>query len=150
MNNYSHILRNLKLKVTPKRLEILNILGKRRYFMSPEEIWKEMKIKFKKIGLPTVYRNLEEMAEGGVIFRVIHTDRQLYYYLCNNKNHHHHFVCLSCKRVYDIDYCPEIKIVEFVREILKGSIISHLFQVNGFCSNCLNKDQGVIVKNNEI
>lgn len=139
--NHSQILRKLNLKVTPKRLEILNILDNERYFRSPEEIWKLMKRKFKKIGLPTVYRNLEELAEGGAIFRVIHPDRHLYYYFCNNKEHHHHFVCLSCKIVLDINYCPESKVSEFVREKLMGKIISHLFQINGLCFECLNKKE---------
>lgn len=137
--NYKKILKNLKLKITPKRIEILHILDNDKYFKSPEEIWKLMKKRFKKIGLPTVYRNLEELAEGGAIFRVIHPNRQLYYYFCNNKEHHHHFVCLSCKVVSDINYCPESYVSEFVKEKLKGKIISHLFQINGLCSNCLNK-----------
>lgn len=139
MKNYSKILKTLNLKVTPKRIELLKILDNEKYFKSPEEIWQLMKRKFKKIGLPTVYRNLEELAEGGVLSRVIYPDRQLYYYFCDNKDHHHHFVCISCKVVLDINYCPEHEVSEFVKEKLKGEIFSHLFQINGLCSDCLNK-----------
>ncbi len=137
-NKYSDILKKLKLKITPKRIEILSILDRENYFKSPEEIWQLMKKRFKKIGLPTVYRNLEDLAEGGVIFRIIHPDRQLYYYFCNNKDHHHHFVCISCKRVSDVDYCPEKEVINYVSKRIKGKIISHIFQINGICNVCMN------------
>lgn len=143
-NKYSNILKKLKLKITPKRLEILSILDSEQNFKSPEEIWKLMKKKFKKIGLPTVYRNLEELAEGGVIFRIIHPDRQLYYYFCNNNNHHHHFVCLSCKRVCDIDYCPEKEVVDYVGKKINGTITSHIFQINGICHVCMSTNNSFV------
>jgi len=138
----SSALKQLHLKVTPKRLAILTILMNEPAYLSPEEIWKKMKGQFSRIGLPTVYRNLEELAAGDVISKVTHPNRQLYYYFCANRDHHHHFVCLSCRSVEDINFCALDTLQKEVKRKLNGKIISHILQVNGYCRNCLNKKEG--------
>lgn len=132
-------LKRLNLKITPKRVAILEILMKESVYLSPEEIWKEMKKRFVKIGLPTVYRNLEELSDGNIISKVNHSNRQLYYYLCQNQSHHHHFICLSCRRVEDINFCGVKELEEEVKKKIKGKVLSHVLQVNGLCKNCLKK-----------
>jgi Fe2+ or Zn2+ uptake regulation protein len=135
----SSALKQLNLKVTPKRLAILTILMSEPSYLSPEEIWQKMKKQFNRIGLPTVYRNLEELAEGDVISKVTHPNRQLYYYFCANRDHHHHFVCLSCRNVEDINFCALDDLQKEVKKKLNGKIISHILQVNGYCRRCLSK-----------
>jgi Fe2+ or Zn2+ uptake regulation protein len=141
-NDISAVLKQLNLKVTPKRLALLEILAQESGYVSPEEVWGKMKQKFGRIGLPTVYRNLEELSEGNVISKVTHPNRQLYYFLCKNTSHHHHFVCLSCRTVEDIDFCAIRELQKEVKKKLSGEIISHILQVNGYCRNCLGKKEG--------
>lgn len=136
MENHNHILKELELKATPKRLAILDVLSCASTYLSPEEVWKRLKERFSSIGLPTVYRNLEELAEGGVIFKVIHPDRKLYYFFCANRKHHHHFICTSCKRVDDLNFCAFKEIEKEVSETLNGTISSHIMQVFGVCRHC--------------
>jgi Fur family transcriptional regulator, ferric uptake regulator len=140
-NDFTSVLKQLHLKVTPKRQAILDILTREPAYLSPEEIWKKMKTQFNRIGLPTVYRNLEELAAGDVISKVSHPDRKLYYFLCRNKAHHHHFVCLSCRTVEDINFCALDVLQKEVKARLNGRIISHILQVNGYCRHCLNKQE---------
>lgn len=135
-NDYSLVFKKLNLKITPKRLAILDILSKEPIFMSPEEIWKKMRSRFKKIGLPTVYRNLEELAEGNIITKINHPNRHLYYYLCANESPHHHFICLSCHKVEDINFCLLNKLEVEVTKTIRGIILSHILQVNGLCKEC--------------
>jgi Fe2+ or Zn2+ uptake regulation protein len=135
--NFRSILKTLNLKATPKRLAILEILAEASGYLGPEEVWQRMKTNFKSIGLPTVYRNLEDLSKEGVVFKVIHPDRKLYYFYCSNANHHHHFVCVSCRKVEDIQFCGMKDIENEVISSLKGQVVSHLFQVYGFCSTCL-------------
>jgi Fe2+ or Zn2+ uptake regulation protein len=137
---FSVTLKELKLKVTPKRLAILEILRNESVYLSPEEVWKKLKKQFKRIGLPTVYRNLDELARGNVISQVSHPNRQLYYYLCLNSSHHHHFICLSCRNVEDIEFCMLRELEKRVKTELNGRIVSHILQVNGLCRNCLKKN----------
>jgi Fe2+ or Zn2+ uptake regulation protein len=140
VQNFPSVLKKLCLKVTPKRLAILEILRNESVYLSPEEVWKKLKKHFKRIGLPTVYRNLEELARGDVISKVTHPNRQLYYYLCMNTSHHHHFICLSCRNVEDIEFCMLRELEKRVKKELNGRIVSHILQINGLCKNCLKKD----------
>jgi Fur family zinc uptake transcriptional regulator/Fur family ferric uptake transcriptional regulator len=136
---FQRSLRHLNLKVTPKRIAIIEILTGASGYLSPEEIWSEMKRRFNRIGLPTVYRILEELAEGNMISKITHPNRQLYYFFCGNKEHHHHFVCLSCRNVNDIDFCAIHELRKEVRRKLNGQVVSHILQVNGLCEACLKK-----------
>lgn len=140
-DDFSSILRKINLKVTPKRLAILKILTNEPSYLSPEEVWNKMKRHFKKIGLPTVYRNLEELSAGDIISKVNHPNRQLYYFFCGNRSHHHHFVCLSCRNVEDINFCKIDELEKKVKKELRGKVISHILQVNGLCKNCLNRSK---------
>lgn len=136
MEEHARTLRDLDLKATPKRLAILDILSRETIYLSPEEIWTRLKERFSAVGLPTVYRNLEELANGGIIFKVIHPDRKLYYFYCNNRKHHHHFVCTGCKRVDDLACCAFQEIEREVSEDLNGTVLSHIMQVFGTCRQC--------------
>ncbi len=133
---FSETLKGLKLKATPKRLAILRLLSQESTYVSPEEIWQRLRGRFGAIGLPTVYRNLEELAAGGVITKVIHPNRQLYYYLCSNRHHHHHFICVACRRVEDVDVCALDDLEREIDAKIGGRVLSHIVQVNGLCRRC--------------
>ena len=135
--NFSAILKELGLKETPKRRAVLEVLANEPGFLSPEEVWSVLKGRFETIGLPTVYRNLEELANGGVISTVIHPNRQLYYYYCTgNARHHHHFICTACRRVEDIPDCAVTAMAGDLITRTGGKIISHIVQFNGLCRTC--------------
>jgi Fur family transcriptional regulator, ferric uptake regulator len=136
----SKYLKQLNLKVTPKRIAIIGILMKEPGYLSPEEIWRKMKRQFKRIGLPTIYRNLEELADGNIISKITHPNRQLYYFFCGNNEHHHHFVCLSCRNVDDINFCAIHDLRKEIKKKLNAQVVSHILQVNGFCKECLKKN----------
>ena len=135
--DFQNVLRNSRLKATPKRLAILDILAGERTYLSPEDVWKKLKKRFTNMGLPTVYRNLEYLSNENIIIKVIYPDRKLYYYYCHNTDHHHHFICTNSKKVEDLAFCGMEAIEDEVKKKLKGNVISHLLQVFGFCKECL-------------
>jgi len=133
-------LKQFNMKATPKRLAILEMLEGEKGYASPEELWKRLRDRFDRLGLPTVYRILEELAASGLLTKVIHPNRQLYYYFCSNREHHHHFVCLSCRKVEDIPACG-IEALEREVSLRNGSkVLSHILQLNGLCSGCAKKE----------
>ena len=131
-HDFSDLLKELRLKVTPKRLALLAALAGSATYLSPEELHGTLKREFDRLGLPTVYRNLEELADLGVISRVLHPNRQLYYFFCENREHHHHFVCLSCRTVADVECCG----VEEIAGRLGVRVLSHVVQATGLCREC--------------
>lgn len=132
-HDFAAMLKALQLKVTPKRLALLRALAASPTFKSPDELHRALQGELVRIGLPTVYRNLEEMADGGLVSRVLHPNRQLYYFFCPNRDHHHHFVCLSCRSVADVECCG----VDEMARRLGGRVFSHVVQANGLCRDCV-------------
>jgi Fe2+ or Zn2+ uptake regulation protein len=139
-HDYPNMLKELRLKVTPKRLAILDFLARTGTYVSPEEVRQNLQGLFGSIGLPTVYRNLDELATGGIVSKIIHPNRQLYYYFCANSNHHHHFICISCREVRDLQICAVKGLEEEINNQVRGKVISHILQVNGLCKSCHEKE----------
>ncbi len=135
------MLKELQLKVTPKRVAILDFMARTGSYVSPEEVRQKLQEQFTSIGLPTVYRNLDELAEGGILAKIIHPNRQLYYYFCLNSNHHHHFICLSCHRVMDLHICSVKGLEDEINDQVRGKVISHILQVNGLCRSCHDREK---------
>ena len=137
------ILKQLKLKVTPRRQEIMNCLGDERSYLSADEVWNRVKSRLGSIGLPTVYRILDELAEAGVITRIFLPDHKQYYFLCSNQEHHHHFICESCRRVEDVEQCGLDGVARDIAERSGGRVTSHIIQINGICGSCCQGPAGV-------
>ena len=140
LHDYPLMLKDLRLKVTPKRLAILDFLARTGTYVSPEEVRQNLREQFASIGLPTVYRNLDELASGGIVSKIIHPNRQLYYYFCPNSNHHHHFICLSCRTVTDLHICAVKGLEVEINDQVGGKVMSHILQVNGLCGICCAED----------
>lgn len=130
------ILRQLRLKVTPRRLEVMRCLGEEQAYLSAEEVWNRVRPRLGSIGLPTVYRILDELTEAHIVTRIFRADRTQYYFLCPNREHHHHFVCDSCRRVEDMDLCGLDGITREIAQRSGGRVLSHILQVNGLCAEC--------------
>jgi Fe2+ or Zn2+ uptake regulation protein len=142
----SAILKQLKLKVTPKRLEVMCCLGSEPSFFSADEVWQRIKLGLASVGLPTVYRILDELAEAGVVTRIFLADRKQYYFLCKKQEHHHHFVCESCRRVEDVDQCGLDSVAHEIARRSGGRVTSHILQINGMCGDCINQNQANLKK----
>ncbi len=65
-------LKGLKLKNTPRRRAVLECLASATTYVSPDEVWQALQGRFSRLGLPTVYRIMEELAAGGLIDKVLH------------------------------------------------------------------------------
>jgi Fe2+ or Zn2+ uptake regulation protein len=138
-HEFDEQLRKLNLKVTPKRLAVLDVMAEEDIFLSAEQVRTKVNARMKSVGLPTTYRILEELAEGGILARVIQDNRRLYYYYCRNEHHHHHFVCVSCRKVEDMDLCMMGDLEKEVSGRIKGTVLSHIIQVEGLCRRCTEK-----------
>lgn len=57
------------------------------------------------LGIATVYRNLKQLVEEGVLSVVLLPGDNPRYEMADHP-HHHHFVCESCQKVFDVHACP--------------------------------------------
>ena len=59
-------------------------------FLSAQQIYAELEEEGTKVGLATVYRNLQSLAEEDLVDTVRSDDGEALYRLCVNEGHHHH------------------------------------------------------------
>ncbi|MFH1709262.1 MAG: Fur family transcriptional regulator [Planctomycetota bacterium] len=135
--SYAEILRGKGYKVTPKRKAVLGIMRKYNRYFSPSEIWGRLKGKFDCLGLPSIYRILEEFACAGIVTRIKRDDRQLYYFLCDAADcHHHHFICRQCHCVSEVLACHADLIYGYIENELGCKAEAHFMQIEGLCAKC--------------
>ncbi|MFH0984140.1 MAG: Fur family transcriptional regulator [Candidatus Omnitrophota bacterium] len=138
MNPYLVRLKENGLKVTSQREAVLALFAKDNSRKTPYAVHKKLKKRLPQLGLPTVYRVLEELKEIGLLVQIPSEDRQLHYSLCNlpADKHHHHFVCRKCKKVEEVEHCNFKGISNFILRKLGAIVESHSLQLEGLCASC--------------
>jgi len=98
-------LRHNGYKVTPQRRTIIDeIIGTHEH-QTPAAIHERIHIDHPGIGLVTIYRTLEILAELGLICET-HAGHSCRSYLMRQSNtHHHHLICSDCGKVVDVADC---------------------------------------------
>lgn len=127
------------LKLTPQRKAVLGFFSKKNSRKTPYEVHAALVKKIPRLGLPTVYRILEELKSLGLLIQLPSENRQLSYSLCGplgERQHHHHFVCRKCKKTEEVDFCNFREIASFVRRKLGAKVESHSIQMEGLCAKC--------------
>jgi len=137
MDRYLQVLRENLMKITPRRKAVIRLFLKNNAQMKPCDVYKNLKRKLPRLGLPTVYRILDELKNIGILVQVLSEDRQLYYSLCSMLDeHHHHFICTRCKKTEEVDFCNFSEISRLIEKNLKCKVESHLLQIKGLCTQC--------------
>lgn len=92
-------LRGKGFKLTPQRLEIIDLLSRHRGHPSAADIFKKIQKKVPKISLSTVYYTLDILQKEGLI-------RELEFYDMDNRydvnvSHHLNLICMECGKIED-------------------------------------------------
>jgi Fur family transcriptional regulator, peroxide stress response regulator len=101
LENLIHSLKDAKLRLTPQRIAIYELLTTNKEHPTSQMIYEELRPKFPSLSLATVYNTLEELVALGVINALgsagdgsVHYDADL--------SPHVNLACLSCHRVIDL------------------------------------------------
>jgi len=138
LETYIQRLRQRGHRITPKVRAVLKLFLERGSVLGPFEVQARLQSQFKGVGLPTIYRILESLANCGILLTAANPERQLRYYLCRDIDlgHHHHFICLQCGKVEEVNLCLMEEIERYVRRRLKATVQNHLLQIEGLCAKC--------------
>ncbi len=137
MDGYVAVLKDNGLKITPKRKAVIELFLKKKKRMHPYEVLAGIKNLLPSVGLPTIYRILDEFKKVGILIQVFSDDCQLYYSLCSMPEaHHHHFLCRKCKKIEEVDYCNFKELSKFIEKKHNCKVESHLLQIEGLCGKC--------------
>jgi Fur family ferric uptake transcriptional regulator len=131
-------LKEEKLRLTPRRLWVLELISTLTAPVSALELHGMLKKKRVKIDLVTVYRELARLSEIGMLQPVTLKDGIVRYELSPEGGHNHHLICTGCKNVTNVDMNhDDLHVLEkTISKKKKFHIISHSLEFYGTCQNC--------------
>ena len=100
---------------------------------SAEEMYAEIQKHHPVIGKSTVYRNLRQLAEEGVISHVVIDGVSRY---DRNITDHQHFICDVCNRVYDVEIDCNCSSTNGLDCRYGFKTVRHELAFFGTCSKC--------------
>lgn len=124
-----------RLRLSHPRLLVFQELSISQSPMSPQEIYRCLLKKERKIGLTSIYRCLDLFESLGIAFKIIQGPSAKYK-LCEIEEHHHHIICKRCGNVTELHFCDLSNWLEKVRESTGYEVTDHHLNFYGFCKNC--------------
>lgn len=126
------------MKYSRQRAAILSFLQTRKDHPTAEVVYSHVKEEYPNISLGTVYRNLTQLADNGMILRLSFGELGIDHFDADTSPHQH-FVCSACNSVIDLD----VKEMPFIDEEdgknFDGMIQGHHIYFYGLCKCCLEK-----------
>lgn len=95
----------------------------------------ELHARLEGVGLATVYRNLQRLADEGQADTLRRDSGELAFRVCGS-GHHHHLTCRSCGRVEEIHDC---RLDDWAGEVARThgfSAVEHSAELVGVCARC--------------
>ena len=131
--DYIKKLQNFNLKITPQRLEIVDILYKYGH-INIDDLYQLLKKKYPSLSLATIYKNINIMCDKLFLSELKMANKKTLYEL--KKEEHFHLVCSKCNNIMDINLDASSLIKEAEKlssfNLKESSII-----LNGICPKCL-------------
>lgn len=127
----------LKVETKQKKI-ILEELKKLKTHPTADEVFHIVRKKIPNISLGTVYRNLNRLADDGIIIKLGKAGEQKRFDGFTAK--HHHFFCASCGRVYDLDLKYDQRISEVISDIKDHDVYDYDLEFYGKCKLCKKKE----------
>ena len=124
------------MKYSKQRELILKTLQEYAIHPTADVLYAKIKTKAPEISLATVYRNLNLLAENGVIKKIEGLDNAAHF--DHNMHQHYHLLCTECQQVFDIpaDVLPMID--KNVAQKTGMMIESYDISFRGICPKCQN------------
>ncbi len=126
--------RSRGLRMTPQRDALLRVLSRATHHPTADELVRGVRRAHPSVSHATIYRNVQQLAEHGVISTLERAGATQY---DPNPDKHHHFVCERCGAVRDIYLVRIAYRVDGRRSPLKGAEVSGCeLRLRGRCARC--------------
>jgi Fur family ferric uptake transcriptional regulator len=116
---------------TEQRQAILDALRASDRAVTAQELHGELE----GVGLATVYRNLQRLADDGTADTLRRDNGEQAFLICGN-GHHHHLTCRVCGRVEEIRDC---RLDDWARSVAaehRFAEVEHQAELVGVCAGC--------------
>jgi Fur family ferric uptake transcriptional regulator len=123
------------IRSTKQRAAVLAALAEVDDFRSTQELHDYLRRRGDAVGLTTVYRTLQALAEAGEVDVIVREDGESVYRQCSS-SHHHHLVCRDCGRTVEVEGPAVERWATRVAEDHGFTDVSHTLEIFGVCSSC--------------
>jgi Fur family ferric uptake transcriptional regulator len=120
---------------TRQRRAIAEVLAANDEFHSAQEIHDLLRREGASIGLSTVYRTLQGLADAGEIDVLRTEGGEAVYRRCSD-THHHHLVCRTCGATVEVEGPAVEKWTRAIASAHGYSDVSHNLELFGTCPDC--------------
>ena len=123
------------LRLTRQRRAVLEAVAAAPSSLSPLQVYDAARETCPELGLTTVYRTLEVLAEIGALRRV-HGPDHCEGFVPAGAAHGHTVVCSACGRVTEFTDCDMHVVVDAAARQTGYHITEHFLQLSGLCAHC--------------
>jgi Fur family transcriptional regulator, ferric uptake regulator len=126
----------LRRKRTRQGAAVLGSLDSSDGFRTAQQIHADLRADGDGIGLTTVYRHLQLLADDGEVDVLQLDGGEVAYRRCASDRHHHHLVCRRCGHTVEIEGPAVETWAQRVAEAHGFVELSHTAEVFGLCKDC--------------
>lgn len=124
------------VRSTKQRAAVSALLDRLDDFRSAQEIHEELRRCGDGIGLTTVYRTLQSLADAGEVDVLRTGTGESVYRRCESAEHHHHLVCRRCGSTVEIEGAEVEDWANAIAARYGFSDLSHTAEIFGVCREC--------------
>ncbi|GAA4605444.1 transcriptional repressor [Actinoallomurus liliacearum] len=110
-------------------------------FRSAQDIHAELRHRGERIGLTTVYRQLQVLTENGTVDTLRDENGETLYRRCATSTHHHHVTCRACGRSVEVEGPAIEHWAERVATEAGFTDVDHTLEIFGLCPDCAAEDR---------
>ena len=120
---------------TRQRGALVSLLREVEGFRTARELHAGLNRAGCRVGLATVYRNLQALADAGDV-DVLRTEGEAIYRLCARREHHHHLVCRRCGASVEIESEDVERWAAATARRHGFTSVAHVTELYGLCRQC--------------
>ena len=123
------------VRSTRQRAAVAALLAELEDFRTAQELHDLLRHRGDRVGLTTVYRSLQMLADAQEVDVLRTADGETAYRRCS-RGHHHHLVCRSCGRTVEVDGPAVERWAHRVAQENGYADVSHTLEIFGTCGHC--------------
>lgn len=132
------IIRDIGLKVTAQRLDILEVVRSGPRHFTAQDVFESVAKRNADIGFATVYRFLRTLADQKYVTEVRMGGMPARYEWAA-KDHHDHLSCSVCGKIVEFENSEIERLQEKVALQFGFLLTSHILELYGICPSCRKK-----------
>ena len=125
----------MTVRATRQRSAVRSMLESTDDFRSAQDLHAQLRSAGEPVGLTTVYRTLQSLADAGEVDVLRTDDGESVYRRCSD-THHHHLVCRVCGRTVEVEGPAVERWAQTVAAEHGFVEASHTVEIFGTCSSC--------------